>query len=465
VSTSTRTEEASQATPVSALPVSPAEVTPLERLFQELRTGKNYQRSLVSANLGSALESILRNRLRSLLTTLGIVIGIAAVIGAITLAQGVGAYFTSAIAVLGSNTILVQGYPANDEDDGPSRAKQMHPSLTVSDLQLMGSLPHVAAISPMLSQNSYSQVIYGNQNWRTSVIGSSTDLQIIQDWQLAQGQWFSSAQDNTGASVAVIGDTVWHKLFGTTSVNPIGQEIRIGKQSFRVVGVLAPKGGTSIGAGDDAIFVPFRAFQIRLTNSNYLNLINVQVDDPSNVDTLVQKMTQSLEQKHHIARGTPDDFSLTTSTQLLQQVSVATQAIGTLLGGIATISLVVGGVGIINIMLVSVTERTREIGIRMSMGARRSDIRNQFLTEALVLCLVGGLIGMLFGIFIGWLMVGMLISAIAGKSDGSSIPLVITPTTLILPFAVSAVLGLIFGLYPAIRAARLDPITAIRRAK
>lgn len=455
MSSSTRSKVSPAASPV---PVTPAGATPLERLLQEMREGKGQQRSLVGANLGSAVESVMANRVRSFLTVLGIVIGIAAVIGAITLAQGVGAYFNGAIAGLGSNTILVQG-SASRTFRGPT-VKQLHPSLTLSDLQSMGKLPHVVAISPRLGSDA--QVVYGSQNWKTSIIGASPDIQSIENWQLAQGLWFSSAQDGGAEAVAVIGDTVRKNLFGTTGINPIGQQIRIGSQIFRVVGVLAPKGGGAFNVSDDSIFIPFKASLIRFKNTTYLAEIDLQVDAQSNVNLVVQEITASLEQKHHIPRGTPDDFSSNTSVQLLQQSGQVTQAIATLLGGIAAISLTVGGIGIINIMLVSVTERTREIGIRMSIGARRRDIRNQFLIEALVLCLIGGAIGMLLGTLIGWVMVGVIISAIAG---GGGVPLVITPTTLILPFAVSAGVGLIFGLYPALRASRLDPIAAIRRAK
>jgi putative ABC transport system permease protein len=463
MSSSTRTE-ASQAESVVAPAVTPAVATPLENLFRELRTGKGQQRSLFGTNVGSAIESVVANRVRSFLTVLGIVIGIAAVIGAITLAQGVGSYFSSAIAGLGSNTILIGGSASSIQQRGqPTVAKQLHPSLTLSDFQALGKLPHVAASSPVLSLTT--QVVYGNQNWRTSIIGSSTQLQTIQDWQVAQGLWFSSTQDSGAEPVAVLGSTAQQNLFGNTSVNPIGQQIRIGTQIFRVVGVLAPKGGAAFGASDSSIFIPFRALQTRFTNSVYLSQIDLEVDDQSNVNVVVQELTASLEIRHRIARGMPDDFSTNTAGQLLQQANVATQAIATLLGGIAAISLTVGGIGIINIMLVSVTERTREIGIRMAIGARRRDIRNQFLIEALVLCVVGGLIGMLLGIFIGWLMVGVLISSIATGGGGSSVPLVVTPTTLILPIAVSACVGLVFGLYPAIRASRLDPITAIRRAR
>jgi len=305
--------------------------------------------------------------------------------------------------------------------------------------------------------------VYGNQNWRTSGIqGVSTDFQTIQDWQLVDGLWFTTSQDVGAQPVAVLGDTVMHNLFDASGAEPVGEQIRIGNQLFRVVGVLAPKGGPG---QDDAIFIPYRTVQERLTNSNYFGQINIEVDDAQNVDQVVQALTLDLELNHHIPRGTPDDFQIQTSAQLLQQSNQITQTISLLLSGLAAISLTVGGIGIMNIMLVSVTERTREIGIRISIGARRRDIRNQFLTEALFLCLLGGFIGMLFGIFIGWLTIRVIIAAIVGSSAGATVPLVITPTTLILPFAVTAAIGIVFGLYPAIRASRLDPIVALRRAK
>ncbi len=456
--------KASRNTPVPVSPSAAAEVKPLESFFQELRSGKGQRRSQVATNLGSAAESVLANRVRSFLTVLGIVIGVAAVIGAITLANGVGGYFDNAIAGLGANTVLVSGSASlvqQRRNTVTNTKKQSHPSLTLSDLQAMGRLPHVTAISPALSMNT--QVVYGNQNVRTSVVGAGIGLTTIQSWQVAQGLWFNSAQDSEGAAVAVLGDTARQNLFGTTNINPIGQQIRIGTQVFRVIGVFAAKGGSGFGASDSSVFIPYRAFQERFTGSNYLGQVDLEADSQNNMDLVVQEITTLLESQHHLALGTPDDFSTVTSAQFLQEINVVTAGIATLLGSIATISLTVGGIGIINIMLVSVTERTREIGIRMAIGARRSDIRNQFLIEALVLCLVGGLIGMLLGILIGWLAVSVLISSLGGS--GGSVPLVITSTTLILPFAVSAAVGLIFGLYPAIRASRLDPIAAIRRAK
>ncbi len=282
---------------------------------------------------------------------------------------------------------------------------------------------------------------------------------------MAQGLWFSSIQDAGGDPVAVLGDTARQNLFGTSNIDPVGQQIRIGIQTFRVIGVLTPKGGGNFGASDSSIFIPYKAFNTRLVNSDYLPQINLEVDNQNNINSMVEEITSLLEVRHHIARGTPNDFSTETAGQLLNQANVVSGALATLLGGIAAISLTVGGIGIINIMLVSVTERTREIGIRMAIGARRSDIRNQFLIEALILCLVGGFIGMLIGLFVGWIAVSVLIRAITASGSGTQVPFTVTPTTLILPFVVSGAVGLIFGLYPALRASRLDPITAIRRAR
>src|SRR6266496_2517911 len=431
--------------------------TSLTSLLQELRVRGN-QGSFTGANFSTAWEAIGINRTRSFLTLLGIVIGVAAVIGALTLAQGVGGFFQNLIASQGVNTVFFSGSPATTR---VTRLRQTHPSLTLRDLQVLGGLPHVEAISPVIRTGG--QVIYGNQNWRTTGIqGVNTDFQTIQGWQLADGLWFSSAQNADGQPVAVLGDTVMRNLFGASGVEPVGKQIRIGTQLFRVVGVLAPKGGFG---QDDAIFIPYLAVQQRLTNSNYFPEIYAQVDNAQNVDEVVQAATLALEFNHQIPRGTPDDFQTQTSAQLLQQSDQITQTLSLLLSGLAAISLTVGGVGIMNIMLVSVTERTREIGIRISIGARRRDIRNQFLTEALFLCLLGGFIGMLFGIFIGWLTIRVIIAAIVGSSAGATVPLVITLTTLILPFAVTAAIGIVFGLYPAIRASRLDPIVALRRAK
>jgi putative ABC transport system permease protein len=271
----------------------------------------------------------------------------------------------------------------------------------------------------------------------------------MQNWQLAQGSWFSTDDEASGTPVALLGDTVWHNLFDASGNNPIGQSIRIRDQTFRVIGVLAPQGGGF--TQDDVVIVPVTAAQIRLKNTPNVDQILVQVDSADNVPQVAQAVSSALQHNHHIQNASDDDFTIVTFTQILQRVEQFAQILTFLLVGIAAISLTVGGIGIMNIMLISVTERTWEIGIRISIGARRRDILNQFLVEALVLCLLGGLVGLALGLLVG-----------RGITRVNQLPFVITPVTLILPFAVSAGIALVFGIYPALRAARLDPIEAIR---
>lgn len=399
------------------------------------------------SNIAIALEALWANRVRSLLTTLGIFIGVAAVIAALLMTQGVSASITNTISSLGTNTITIAP-GAGSSSRGfrpPTQSSGTTPSLTTDDEKAVAKVADITAISPVISVSA--QAVYGNQNWNTRIQGVSTDLQTIQNWSVEQGAWFSN-EDYLGAhSVAVLGQTVYQQLFSSSSANPIGQHVRIDRQIYRVVGVLAEKGSGQ----DDTVFVPFTTAQERIKTSVYIDQIIVQVDDASNIDTVQSAIIPLLEQRHHILKGNADDFNLTNSNQLLQTANQFTSLLTYLLVGIAAISLAVGGIGIMNIMIVSVTERTREIGIRISIGAQREDIRNQFLIEALTLSLLGGLLGMVIGFLLGF----AITSAIG-------IPFVITVTALLMPFVISAAIGVIFGLYPAVRAARLDPIDALR---
>ena len=402
---------------------------------------------LIGANFRTALKALRANQLRSFLTTLGVIIGVAAVIAIVTLTQGVSVTLNQRLAGLGTNVLVIQSGSASR--NGAFQGEGTAQTLTMSDVQALTPIPHVANISPVISVGA--QAIYGNRNWNTQVQGVSPSYQSLQNWQLARGAWFSTGDQLGAAPVAVIGQTVVDNLFTPAGIDPIGQTVRINNQLFRVVGTLQSKGSSGFGNADDVIFVPSTAAQDRLKNSLYVDQIQIQVDSSTNVAQVQQNVTTALEKQHHIAAGATGDFRVLNANQLLQTAQQTTTLLTALLVGIAAISLTVGGIGIMNIMLVSVTERIREIGIRMAVGARRSDIRNQFLIEAVVLSVIGGVIGILIG-----LLAGLGISAALG------LPLVVSPLAILIAFGVAAIIGIGFGLYPAVRAARLDPIVALR---
>jgi len=491
------------ATPVAEVPST--QQIPVRAFSQDLQPLRGRRGMTGGATLSSALEALQANRLRSFLTILGVIIGVAAVISVVTLAQGVSQSVSQRFASLGTNVITIS--PGEALSGGARNAVGSAQTLTMADAQALAQVAHVVNMSPLLS--TAGQVIYGSQNWSTGIRGVYPSYQTIQNWQIAEGSWFNDEAEQTGAPVAVLGQTVVQNLFSATATDPINQTIRINNQLFRVVGTLQSKGSQGFSNADDVIFVPFSAADERLIPSPiYVNQIQVQVDNVNNVAQVQQDITTLLRARHHL-RGSvpsqgqqngsfgsggnpaaglggnpvrgfggggnpnsgqrnggtttprnssftsgvsdPNDFQVFNGNQLVQTAQQNTTELTILLIGIAAISLTVGGIGIMNIMLVSVSERTREIGIRMAIGARQRNIRNQFLLEALLLSIIGGIIGILIGFLVGLLL-----------TRGLGFPFVFSPIAVALAFTVSGVVGIIFGLYPAVRAAKLNPIVALR---
>lgn len=395
-----------------------------------------------------ALEGLKANKLRSILTMLGIIIGVGAVIAMVSLGLGVQQKVQNSIASLGSNLLIIT--PGAAASPGTVRsAAGSNITLTNQDAKaITKEIAGVKYVAPSVS-GSY-QLIYGNQNWKSTVQGTTPEFLAIRNFNVASGTFFSSSDENTRARVAVLGQTVVTNLFG--NVSPIGQTIRIGQAPFRVIGVLESKGQSSMGQDqDDIVIVPLTTAQERLQGITYLNSINVQVEDEKVLDKVQENITTLLRTRHHLQEKVENDFTVRNLTALMSTMTETTGTITMFLGSVAAISLIVGGIGIMNIMMVSVTERTREIGIRKSLGATFNNILMQFLIEAIVISVTGGLIGILLGIG-----AAHVISLVAGWST------VISTGAIIAAFGVSVIIGLFFGIYPARKAALLDPIDALR---
>jgi putative ABC transport system permease protein len=427
------------------LPSRPV-VSPTPRRSSAARQ-KSHRGLGLSASFTSATEALWSNRLRSLLTILGVIVGVAAVIVAVTITQGTSASINSRVAGLGTNTLTINSGAA--VTGGASQGVGSDESLTVSNATAIASVHHVVNVTPIKSVSA--QLVYSGQNWNTRVEGVYPSYQSIGNWQLTEGSWYTQADEDSGIPVAVLGQTTEQNLFTGVAADPIGQTILINSQPFRVVGILQAKGAAAAVDQDDVVFVPFSAAATRLKNTPFVDQIQVQVDNANDVDSTESAITSLLERLHGIPAGGPDDFTIRSSDQLVQTAQSFSQTLTFLLVGIAAISLLVGGIGIMNIMLVSVTERTREIGIRMAVGARRGDIRNQFLIEALTLSAAGGIIGVILGLIGGYVMTIVF-----------ALPFAPSPLSLLLSFGVAAAVGVCFGFYPAVSASRLDPIVALR---
>jgi putative ABC transport system permease protein len=401
------------------------------------------------AILKVALRAIARNKLRSSLTLLGIVFGVGAVIAMVSLGQGAQKMVQDQIESVGTNLLFVQ--PGSRNVGGAQSGFGSTPTLTAEDIDAIArEIPVVLAASPMV--NSRSQIIFRNQNWQTQVIGTNEQATQVRNWEVAQGEFFNDADIRSASRVIVLGKTVADQLF--LGIDPIGQTVRVRNLPFRVVGVLAPKGQSAMGQDqDDLAVVPYTTAQKKLRSSTLLWIDNAMVATGSPLASRVAEtqITDLLRQRHSLRPDEPNDFQVRNLTDVAQAAEQVTTILTLFLGSIAAVSLVVGGIGIMNIMLVSVTERTREIGIRMAVGARASQIRMQFLTESVVLSLAGGIIGILFGAGLA-----VAITRIMGW------PVLVSSLAVLVSFAFSAAVGVFFGYYPAHRAASLDPIEALR---
>ena len=392
-----------------------------------------------------ALSALVRNRMRSLLTTLGVVIGVAAVLTMQALGEGATAYVGDAISGLGSNMLLVV----------PGASRQMGavsygvPLFTTSDLSAIRDgahdVVHLAAVS-----SRPLRLVVGGQNRTSTAIGSTPDYFAIRNWDAARGRILRAEDERQAAPVCVIGHTIETALFA--GVDPIGREMRVRDLACRVVGVLEAKGASGFGTDqDDLVFLPFSTFSRRIIGNERVATIIASATSDQRIDDAKEQITSIMRHRRHIAPGDEDDFSVRDPREMQALLQKVTGILTTLLAGVAAISLVVGGIGIMNIMLVSVTERTREIGIRLAVGARSIDILSQFLVEAVVLSASGGVLGILFGIAGAW-----------GLARGVHVPFVMPAAATPVAFGISVLVGVVFGVFPARKAAHLRPLAAVR---
>ena len=395
-----------------------------------------------------AVKALLRNKGRAILTMLGIVIGIASVITMVSLGQSSTLNVKEQLSSMGSNMIMIS--PARQQRGGVNMGNSNSKSLTLKDYTAIKSnARYVSKVSPTVSASA--QAVCGANNHPASIQGISPDYLDIRKYELEKGVLFSEKDVISYAKVCIIGQTIVDNLFPDGS-NPIGSTIRFGSIPMKVVGVLASKGENQMGQDqDDIVFAPYTTVQKRFSGINHLNMITASAISEEESELAATEITQILRKTHKISSGAEDDFDVRTQEELLSTVSSVTQLLTVLLSAIAAISLIVGGIGIMNIMYVTVTERTKEIGLRMAIGAHKRDIMLQFLFESVILSLIGGIIGIIFGLisayvvsyFLGW-------------------PYVVSQMAIVASFFVCAATGVFFGWYPAKRAANLDPITAIR---
>lgn len=404
---------------------------------------------MISAMLAEVWQALRANRLRTFLTMLGMVIGVGAVVLMLAIGEGARDSINNMISSMGSNLIIVLSGSATS--GGLRMGSGATPTLTNSDADAIAELPKVLAVSPFV--NSATQIVYGANNWSTATYGVGANYFDIQGWNLTDGMFFTDADIRSATRVAVIGQTTATNLFG--GENPVGKVVRIQKNPYYIIGLLKPKGQSLDGRDqDDALYVPITTAQRKLFGTRFqgtVRLIIVQANSVAALDELISPIEELLRERHHLGKNVENDFTVQNLTAIANTAMQAARILSLMLGAIASISLVVGGIGIMNIMLVSVTERTREIGIRAALGARRKDILFQFLLEAVIISLVGCLVGMIIGV--GG---ALLIHAIF------SLNIVISLFSILAAFIIAGAIGVFFGYYPARKAAYLNPIEALR---
>jgi putative ABC transport system permease protein len=394
-----------------------------------------------------ALRALARNKMRSALTMLGIIIGVAAVIAVVSIGQGAQYMVQQGIQAMGTNVVFIAA--GSGRPGGVRVGYGGVKTLTIDDMNaILREIPLIKEAAP--SVNSRKQIVYGNQNWSTVINGTTPNYFEIRNWSIQSGSVFSDEEVDLAANVCVIGTTVAKNLF--LDEDPVGKTLRIGNIPFRVDGVLESKGQNVIGQDqDDAVYAPYTTVQRKISGITWVQFINASAISPVASVAAVAPITSLLRERHRIRTGDDDDFFVRTQSEVADLMNKTQGVMTMLLGGIASVSLLVGGIGIMNIMLVSVTERTREIGVRMAVGATESDVQQQFLVEAVTLSMMGGAIGILFGL------VG---SALI--SNFLSWPTLVSVKAIVTAALFSGAVGIFFGYYPARKAARLDPIEALR---
>ncbi|MFC2991407.1 ABC transporter permease [Halomonas tibetensis] len=399
-----------------------------------------------------ARRALRANRMRSFLTMLGIIVGVASVITMVAVGAGAQTQIAEQIRTLGANVLMIQ--PGAASEGGARTAAGARHTLSEADAAAIAELPLVRAAAPSVRGNA--QIVQANRNWNTTVNGTTADMFVIREWPLATGRYFAPAEEASAGRVALIGRTVATELFG--QADPVGGEIRILNTPFQVIGVLAEKGQSGAGRDqDDIVFVPISTAKLRLigsassVNRDAVAYILAKAASDDAIGAAAANIEALLRQRHRLAPGTPNDFRVADPAEAMALQHASTRTFAWLLAAVASVSLLVGGISIMNIMLVSVSERTREIGLRLAVGARRRDIRNQFLMEAITLCLFGGLIGMAMGVG-----AAVVIGDLAGW------PVFIGPAAVAVAIGFSAAVGVFFGWYPARKASRMEPVAALR---